>query len=207
MDKKRVLIFDYDGTIVDSELLVFNAFNSVAEKYGLKKLKSLNELGNLYRKNVFQSILELGLKGRDLTGFFKDWRESYLKNYKRIKAFNGIKKVISTLAEGNKIIIISSNSTMAVRMSMDYLGIRVHEVIGADKEISKVVKIKKIVDRYPDFDYYYMGDTVGDVVESKKAGVNSVAVTWGFNSRKMLLDAEPDFIVNEPKGLFRLFND
>ena len=38
----------------------------------------------------------------------------------------------------------------------------------------------------------FVGDTVGDVVEGKRAGVRTVAAAWGYQPEEFLLSARPD---------------
>jgi phosphoglycolate phosphatase len=46
-----------------------------------------------------------------------------------------------------------------------------------------------------------VGDTVGDIVEARQAGVPSVAVTWGWHSEERLLAASPDVVAHDPQEL------
>jgi phosphoglycolate phosphatase len=204
---KNLLIFDYDGTIVDSGKCVLDAFNETAPKYNIKKLKSLKDLGKLYRRNVFESIHLLGVPRKELRRFFLDWRIPYLKNYKRIKAFSGMKNIVNNLAKNNVLIIVTSNSSDSIKKSMKKLGIKIREVVGGEKEMSKVVKITKLKKRYPKLEAYYIGDTGGDAKEAKRAGIKSIAVSWGYNSKRHLIKAKPDFIVDKPRDLLRIFQD
>lgn len=206
MNKEKVLIFDYDGTIVNSAREVLRAFNEVAPKYDLKKLKSMDELGKLYRKNVFMGILDRGLEKTKLKKFFSDWRMPYLKNCLKIKAFKGMKKVLNELAKNNKIIVISSNSMDVIRKSARHLGLDIGEIIGGEREISKIVKINRIKARFRGREIYYIGDTIGDMKEARKAGVRSIAVTWGFNSKKDLIKAKPDFITDKSEDLIKILH-
>ena len=47
----------------------------------------------------------------------------------------------------------------------------------------------------------YVCDETRDVQAARKAGLRSIAVTWGFNSRKALEKAGPDFIIDQPDEL------
>ena len=46
-----------------------------------------------------------------------------------------------------------------------------------------------------------IGDTVSDIRYAKRAGVQSIAVTWGWQSRDRLVKEDPDFIVNSVQEL------
>jgi len=51
----------------------------------------------------------------------------------------------------------------------------------------------------------YIGDTAGDVVSSKRAGMTAIAVTTGVQSRETLEQSNPDMIINSIDELVRIF--
>jgi phosphoglycolate phosphatase len=51
---------------------------------------------------------------------------------------------------------------------------------------------------------FYIGDTTGDILEAREAGVQTVAVTWGWHSREKLVAVHPDFLVDRPEELLRM---
>ena len=79
------------------------------------------------------------------------------------------------------------------------------EVVGADKETSKVKKIEAIKSKFKGNKYFYIGDTKGDIIEGRKASVKTIAVTWGWHSEDKLKKENPDFIVHSPIELVKLF--
>ena len=113
--------------------------------------------------------------------------------------------MLENLSKNNIVIIITSNLTNVVKESLKLKNINYfEEVIGADKETSKVKKIESIKLRYKDNDYFYIGDTKGDIIEGRKAGVKTIAVTWGWHSEEKLKEENPDFIVHTPEELVNL---
>ncbi|HRK03366.1 MAG TPA: HAD hydrolase-like protein, partial [Oligoflexia bacterium] len=50
----------------------------------------------------------------------------------------------------------------------------------------------------------YVGDEARDIVAARTVGVRSVAVTWGFNSRRLIEAATPDRIISKPIELLNL---
>ena len=50
----------------------------------------------------------------------------------------------------------------------------------------------------------YVGDTTVDIEAARAAGLRSVAVTWGFRDRSVLVAAEPDHIIDHPSALLDL---
>ncbi|MFO7807208.1 MAG: HAD hydrolase-like protein, partial [Candidatus Moraniibacteriota bacterium] len=82
----------------------------------------------------------------------------------------------------------------------------IEEVIGADKEKSKVKKIEKVKKENPGSAIYYVGDTVGDIYEGRKAGATTIGVTWGFHDKEKMESAEPDYLVDSLEKLKSFFS-
>lgn len=202
---RKVILFDYDGTIIDSTDAVRKAFNLIAEKYGMKKAKNKEDFGKLYDKNLYIGLMKKGLEADRAKDFVLEWRKPLFNSYNKIKIFNGIKNVIEKLSKNNEIYVITSNVSDIIEDSIKNLGIKgIKEVLGGDKEKSKTIKIENIKKKYPGLEVYYIGDTKGDVLEAKEANVNSIAVSWGLHSRNKLEKAKPDFIVDRPEELLKI---
>ncbi|MEK6927495.1 MAG: HAD family hydrolase [Nanoarchaeota archaeon] len=200
--KEKVIIFDFDGTIVNSSKAIMNAFNAIAEKYGLKKLGSLEDFKELYEGNVYEGIISRGLNKERLNEFFDDWRLPLLDENAEIKLINGMKEVIAILEKNNKLCVITSNSDAYVEKLLEKFGILgIGVVLGGNVNHSKVAKIKMIIKKYGKREYYYVGDTAGDMIEAKKAGIRAIGVSWGVHSHEMLEKSGADFVADGPEEL------
>jgi phosphoglycolate phosphatase len=51
---------------------------------------------------------------------------------------------------------------------------------------------------------WFVGDTVGDMLEGRAAGVGTIAVGWGWHTVAQLAGAAPDHLVGEPADLLTL---
>lgn len=202
--KQKVFIFDYDGTIVGSTFTVFKAFNETAEKYGIKKV-SKEDFSKLYNNNLYLSLIKHGIKKDKLMEFASNWRERYSSSYNSRKIFPKMRSIIKSLSASSSIYIITSNWTSVVQSSIKNLGLKgIKQVIGGEIEKSKIIKIKAIKKKHKKADIYYIGDTVGDVKEAKKAGVISVAVSWGLHSLSALKKQRPDYLISKSKNLLKI---
>ncbi len=206
IEKKRVLLFDYDGTIADSLNVIMNEFNKVAVKYKLKIFESEKEFVKMYQRNFYESVLLMGLPKDKIKNFIEEFRSPLISRIREMKIFDGMKEVIDKLSKSSEIFIITSNMTDIIRKSIEHYGLRgIKGVIGGDRNLSKVEKIKMVLAKYKSVDAYYIGDTVGDVVEGKKAGVRTIAVGWGYHTKKELASAKADFVVDKPEDLINIF--
>ena len=203
----KLLLFDFDGTIVDSLRVAFKAYNSIAKSYGIKEFKNEKDFSRLYDKNIYESFIEQGVPRERINDFMIDLRNAFFDKGYSALLFPGIKEAIESLATKNKVIIITSNLSPAVRKLLSDAGLSgISDVLGGDQGRSKVEKIKNVMNRYPEVDIYYIGDTVGDVLEGKKAGVKTVAVTWGYHGKAKLKRAKPDYIADRAEELVKILN-
>lgn len=204
--KEIILLFDYDGTILDSLDVSWRSFNSTARKMGFKEMDSKKDFIELYISNLYKSLLRHGIPGGKIKEFAFTMRELFLKEDKFMNLFRGIKPIVNKLAERHKSYVITSNISAVVENSLRNHGIEgIREVLGGEKEQSKVRKIEILKKRHPRAHFYYIGDTIADIDEAKQAKIGTVAVTWGYHSKERLKKLEPDFLVDKPKELLHLF--
>lgn len=199
----RVLIFDYDGVIADSMKIQMRLFNSTMPKYGLKPVKNRKDFGRLFEGNFFKDIIDAGFHKRRMMEMHRETERVQSKI--SVPLFSGAKKTLKNLGRRNKMIIITSNMTKVVRRNLARNGIKL-KVLGADAGLSKTMKIKSVKRKHPKAEIFYIGDTAGDIIEGKKAGVKTVAVTWGYHTRKRLITHNPDYVVSSMRQLEKLFS-
>lgn len=204
---KDIIIFDYDGVIADSLDFVIDIYNDLAPKYDLDKIKDKREFTEFFNGNFFQGLKDNGIEPEVSEKFLKDMTDQLAEHTEKTPFFDGIKEVLEELANNYKLMIITSNLSRVVKKNLDEKNITsIEEVIGADKEKSKVKKIEKVKRENPESAIYYVGDTVGDIYEGRKAGVATIGVTWGFHDKEKMESAEPDHLIDSLKELKNLFS-
>lgn len=55
--------------------------------------------------------------------------------------------------------------------------------------------------------FYYVADEVRDIDAAKSSGINSIAVSWGFNSEDVLKKEKPDYLISNPQELITIASD
>ena len=204
---KKLLIFDYDGVIVDS-LVIFrkNLIEACARRASVDI--SEKDFLELFDGNMYEGMARLGVLEDKIPQILEDLKEGLSKEQGNLKLFDGIDEVARRLSKQNYSAIITSNVSSVVENYLTSRGMNCFtEVLGADKGTSKVQKIGILKSRYPGFMCYYVGDTLGDMIEGKAAGVITIAVTWGWHNEERLLKGKPDYIVNKPLELVNLFKE
>lgn len=203
--KKLVIIFDYDGVIVNSLDINEKSVISAFQKNGCYQINSRKLFLDLLDGNFFESAINAGIPRKKIPTILEDWELDLRPLYAELKLFDGIKKTLIKLAEKCKMYIVTSNFSGIVRAYLESQNIMIfEEVIGVDKEVSKAKKLGYIKSKFPNTEFLYVGDTKGDIIEGRLANIKTAAVTWGWHSEERLRGAKPDFVIHSPNELVAL---
>ena len=204
--ERNLLLFDFDGVLADSLDLYAEAVARCLLRIGTPIVKNREDYLALFEGNFYESM---AAKGVDLAAFAGAAKEILPGlDYDAMKPFDGLIPVLEALRKENLLVVISSNGFRTISRMLDLFGFdRFFEgILGSDFLFSKKEKIahalaKYGIDRRRTF---YIGDTTGDILEAREAGVRTVAVTWGWHSREKLVAARPDFLVDRPEDLLQV---
>jgi len=202
----RVLIFDYDGVIVDSLDAIIKMYNSRCEEFGYPPIDNKNEFVKLFESNLFTSLKKMGISSFTIFKSIRTFKKEFKELQSHMPFFKDMKEVLNRLSKNNLMYIVTSNISSIVEDNLRKNKLSFfREIIGEDKGRNKAKRIKKIKKKFPGMDIYYIGDTKWDIKEGKKAGVKTVGVTWGYHTKKMLKEVSPDYLISRPKEFLRLF--
>ena len=114
-------------------------------------------------------------------------------------------RIFKKLNEDYKLGIVSSNSEENIRIVLRRYKIEnLFEFVYSSSSIfGKHLVLKRMCKKYkinPN-SIIYIGDEDRDIIAAKKAKIKIIAVTWGFNSEKLLKEEKPDYLVNAPKEI------
>ncbi|MBI5354437.1 MAG: HAD family hydrolase [Chloroflexi bacterium] len=197
-----LILFDFDGVLADT----LNDMLRFAQE-------TCNEL-NIHHTVVQADLSELEVMsfatfGRacevpeDLVGeFVRRCTGKFAEKKSPPGIFDGLGEVIRKLAQEHLIAVVTGNTTKNVNAFLLHHGLTdfVRAVYGVDLPGSKVEKILMAKNQFVAEDemVLMLGDSVSDVRAAKEAGVLSIAVGWGHQSLKKLIDAQPDAFVHSP---------
>ena len=192
----RVLIFDFDGTIVDSKKVYYNALEKHLGHlgFGKKKADKLIDLG--------LSITET-LKNIGVSPVLRWWEKraimkEVIKEVKKVKECRDVEDVKKLV--GKKILISNSLSEFIFPV-LRHLKIEdeFDEIYGADAFDNKEEFIGEYIRRngIDKKNCYYVGDRRADVKLARSLGIVSVALSTkcSWNSRSEMLKEKPDFMI------------
>ena len=206
MKERNLFLFDFDGVLADSLDLYSEAVARCLLRIGTPIVKNREDYLALFEGNFYESM---AAKGVDLVAFAGAAKEILPGiDYDAMKPFDGLIPILEALQKDHLLAVISSNGSRTIRRMLERFGFDPYfqEVFGSDFLFSKKDKIAHALSKYGiDRERtFYIGDTTGDILEAREAGVRTVAVTWGWHSRERLAAAHPDFLVETPEDLLRM---
>ena len=207
---KKLILFDYDGTIVDSAKMIvkgaIEAFrmcglpdpdpNKVRENIGKPLATALDAyapkgydvkpemISNAYRK-WYAEQGRLGLQDEPLyTGMFK-----LINDLKNHNEFNiGVATNKSRIALNNGLNKHNLNEIFDITLTMEEANPKPDPDMAIQAMLKLNIEKKSTV---------IVGDTINDIGLGVNAGINSIGVAWGYNSIEMLKNEGADFIVKD----------
>ena len=214
---KKLIIFDLDGTLLNTIEDLANSVNYVLKLYNFPT----HEVGQ-YKFMVGSGIDNLLLRAlpaevRYDNDVFQMVRHEFLKHYfanddKLTKPYEGIAALLEKLQKNDFLIAVASNKIHEATIDVvkkffptinfvAVFGQRAGFPIKPDpllvEEILKTANVQHA-------DTLYVGDTSVDMQTAKNACVDVVGVTWGFRSLSELQQYEPNFIANSVEELEKI---
>jgi phosphoglycolate phosphatase len=198
-----VLVFDFDGVIVDSFAVARKVVNDVIVPH----LQPLNkkEFAALYEQNFYEGIVAKGWPKEKMQYLMDETLQGLAHETPNVNMFSGMLDVLNELVKQHTLIIVTSNFTDVVAEYCRRHDIPITDIRGADVSPSKTKKLISIEKTFPYDDIYYIGDTAGDVHEAKKGGAVAVGTTWGFHTKEQIAKAKPYYTANSPKEVLAIF--
>lgn len=215
--KKRLLIFDLDGTIADTLPSIAEAINLCARHFGypertLCEVRAAvgNGVGVLLQKTMPESEMANEAQCKKIKEYFAECYE--ITQAKVDTAYSGMAELMRKLySKGYILAVLSNKPDNLVKMIVNNIfpdGI-ISEAMGQTDLPKKPdptvpIMIAEKLGVRPE-DTYFIGDSEVDVLTGKNAGMITLAVSWGFRDRCVLEEASPDFLFNTREELLNYF--
>ncbi|MEE8423741.1 MAG: HAD-IA family hydrolase [Thermodesulfobacteriota bacterium] len=204
MKNVEFMIFDLDGTLIDSKVDIANALNLIMEEFGygpfsLKEVVSFIGGGvrNLIRKAMGTQRREL--EDRAYDAFLEYYSNHLLDN---TILYPSVKDLLKSLNGKKKAVITNKPEDLSIRV-LDGLNIRSHFslVLGGDslklKKPFPEPLLKAMMEVNAESEKTIMiGDSPIDIEAGKRAGVATCGVTYGYSSREELEEAGADIVID-----------
>ena len=193
------VLFDVDGTIVDSAPAVIGAFRAALSDFGLP-IPDDQRLRTYVGPPLWHSFGELGYSGQLLADLVARYRERYAHHYLDPEPFEGVPELVWDLHRaGVPVATATSKQTPMAIAQMERLGLsQAFDVIAGatpDPASSKTTVIHEAVARLgalgADVSHpVIVGDSIWDVRGGHEAGIPVIGVGWGYATQDVLDDAD-----------------
>lgn len=206
VNKSFLIIFDFDGVLADSLNVFEKAMLEKLTELGYSFVKSKKDILDLFDKNVVHSLIEKGMTAEHMKDTWVHLNNTSAKQ--NIPLFDGISDMLCKLSKKCELSIISSNSSTLIKKVLNKN--RVHscfsKISGGESFADKATRIREsmLETGSNGTSTFYVGDTVGDIIEGNKAKVTTIGATWGWHDEKKLKKAAPHYIVHKPSELTKL---
>ncbi|AZK59117.1 HAD family hydrolase [Candidatus Desulforudis audaxviator] len=197
----RAVLFDLDGTLIDTIPLIRWTFERVFADFGLPW-----ENGEV--------LHTVGLPLREIAArYMPDRADEFMERYAAFqktrfreltRAYPGAVETLATIkSAGYRTGVVTSKRREPALASLALTGLDQHiEAVVTADDVTKpkpdpepVFKALELLHTRPQ-NAAYIGDSWYDVVAGKQAGVTTVGATWGIASREQLAEHAPDIIVD-----------
>ncbi len=207
----RILIFDFDGVLADSLEPMLSYARQVCLGLGYPCTPTQKDLEILDRMEFSEYGRQLGIPQEKIEIFVTRNFELFSRREEPLAITPGIESVIRELSQIAILVVITGNSCKVVGKFLDTYGLKneFQTFLGAEDDGNRVEKILKVISLNSGLNrkVYMIGDAVSDIRAARDAGIKSIAIAWGHQSREKLLTENPDFLVDQPEGLLTLFSD
>jgi phosphoglycolate phosphatase len=195
-----LFIFDFDGTIADSLDIYIEVIN--------KHFKTDVTRRDVRTKGTVKLIKESGIPMVLLPLYILKARKEVGELITKIQPIKGVKSILSKLQTKHELAIVTSNSKANVVRFLEKEGMlpyfgEISDSLTFQGKHKKIIKLMKKLNYFPE-DTIYVGDEARDVAAAKRAGIKSIAVTWGYDGKELLKSAKPDLLLSKPVDLLSL---
>jgi len=204
MNRIKHLVFDFDGTLVDSKGLFVEVYNRVAIKYGYRLMEASN-LKELKSMSYWERVKFLKVPVWRLPLFIPQLYKQYKSLLSSLEFFEGIEPVLEKLhAAGFTMDIVSSNTEENIREFMRMKNIPYfNQVLCSKKLLKKDVLLTRLIreNNYSQAEVLYLGDEARDLAACNKLGIDTLWVAWGYDVIELILPHHPTYMAQQPDDL------
>jgi len=187
----KLIIFDLDGTLVNSSVDICNALNDAVRPYGVAEV-SVEETIGLVGEGVTRLVGKLiaqrapYLDTAVVRGRFLDYYSAHLADHSL--PYPGTERMLQALSGRKKAVISNKPESLSIRL-LSALDLLKHfdYVSGGDTHPEKKPSPVPLLDALSLFDALpaealFVGDSIYDIDASRAAGVKSVAALYGYGA-------------------------
>jgi phosphoglycolate phosphatase len=203
----KLILFDLDGTLVDTKQDITTALNYALKQYGIQEL-TVQDTVKMVGEGITRLIEKvlgdekLGMRDEIIRRFIEYYSE-HLADYSREYPY--VRETLEQLSLYKKAVISNKRESLSEELlnKLDLLKY-FNLIVGSDTTSERKpspVPVQYVLEKLDikQAESLLVGDSNYDIEAGKKAGIRTVAVTYGYRERKYLQDA--DYMIDNLKDL------
>lgn len=208
----ETVLFDLDGTLIDSNQLIFESYHETLAEHGLPPVTDV-DLAAGFGIPLRENLLRISPPNAPLEALVVTYtRINAAKHDRMVRAFDGIPEALTALSRAG----VHLGVVTGKRRQYALRGLKVcrldafFEVVMGPEDYSKpkphpepVQEALQKMNR-PVHTAAYVGDAPVDIRSGRAAKVAAIGVAWSSVARAVLEAEHPDFIVERPEDLIHL---
>ncbi|HVN48116.1 MAG TPA: HAD-IA family hydrolase [Bacteroidota bacterium] len=208
--KLKCIVFDMDGTLTQTNRLIYDSFNYIAQKYTGHTF-SIPEITAMFGPPEEGALLHI-VTEEQLPQVMDDYLKFYRTEHNRLaQLFPGIEDVLKFIKQsGLKLAVFTGKGKYTTAITLEEFGIKKYfdyVVTGNDVENHKpsAEGLQKILDYFslqPEA-VLMVGDHVSDVKAAHDAGVKIAAVVWDSYAKEKVLQMQTDAVFDSVQDFHR----
>lgn len=201
----KIIIFDFDGVLVDSVEVVFKLNKEAV--LSVNKTLTMEEYLACFEGHINQRLATLLNLNEEEKQRLVELKAVLFPKYYRtqdVKLFRFSKELIVEASKLGEVWIISSSPRELILNVLELYDLANYftKIIGQNKQPKNLIFQNALADK-KNVEVFFITDTTGDIKEARKIDLNMfvLAVTWGFHKSVLLKTEKPDLLVRDSKEI------
>lgn len=187
----RLIMFDMDGTLIDSGFAITNTINYVRTNLGFEKLE---------KEYILEKVNDPAINSAEFFYGTKEFTPQQTKLFEEyynihcltdLVVYDGISKLIDDLSKDFILAVATNANSDYAHKMLNHVGLGHYfkTILGYDsvknpkphpEMVNKILDIHNV----SNFNAQLIGDSHKDIMAATRAGVDSVLVNWGFSNHE-----------------------
>ncbi|MBU1019879.1 MAG: pyrophosphatase PpaX [Firmicutes bacterium] len=212
MTKLDTILFDFDGTLIDTDEIIIRSFDATFKKHFPDLVLSRDTIIGFIGPSLQETFGEFTKDPFLIDDMIKTYREFYVVfEINNFKLFPNVLDVVKDLSEkGYNLGIVTSKFKEAAWPSFSFYNLQDYfKVFVALDDVSFAKPNREPIDlalsRFPSYHKAIMiGDNKGDILAGKNAGIYSAGVAWSIKGAEYLQTFDPDFMIYDIRDIYEI---
>jgi HAD superfamily hydrolase (TIGR01509 family) len=202
----KCIVFDMDGTLTQTNQLIYDSFNNIAQKYA-GKIFSIPEIHAMFGPPEEEALLAI-VSPEQIDEVMKEYLSFYRANHNKLaQLYPGIEEILGYVKKsGRKLALFTGKGMHTTKITLEEFHIENYfdfvitgnDVVNRKPSSEGLHKIMQQFSLKPQ-EVLMVGDAVSDVKAAHEAGVKIAAVVWDSYAKENILQMKTDFVFHNVK--------